>query len=44
MTAMLERLFKESVEKDARIKHQEEHIAKLLKKLDKGHVHCPTKA
>ena len=37
MKATLERLSKESAEKDARIKHQEEHIAKLLKKLDKGH-------
>jgi len=36
MTATLERLSKESVEKDARIKRQEEHIVKLLKKLDKG--------
>ena len=34
MTAILERLSEESVEKDARIKCQEEHIAKLLKKLD----------
>ena len=36
MKATLERLSKESVEKNARIKRQEEHIAKLLKKLDKG--------
>ena len=36
MKAILERLSKESAEKDARIKRQEEHIAKLLKKLDKG--------
>jgi len=36
MKAMLERLSEESVEKDTRIKRQEEHIAKLLKKLDKG--------
>jgi len=36
MKATLERLSKESAEKDARIKCQEEHIAKLLKKLDKG--------
>jgi len=36
MKATLERLSKESAEKDARIKRQEEHIAKLLKKLDKG--------
>ena len=34
MKTALERLSKESVEKDARIKRQEEHIAKLLKKLD----------
>ena len=44
MKVMLERLSKESVEKDVRIKRQEEHIAKLLKKLDKGHVRRPTKA
>jgi len=31
-----ERVSKESAEKDTRIKHQEEHIPKLLKKLDKG--------
>ena len=36
MEAMLERLSKESAEKDARIKRQEGQIAKLLKKLDKG--------
>ena len=36
MKAMLERLSKESVKKDARIKRQEEQITKLLKKLDKG--------
>jgi len=36
MKATLKRLSKESAEKDGRIKHQEEHIAKLLKKLDKG--------
>ena len=36
MKAMLERLSEESAEKDTRIKRQEEHIAKLLKKLDKG--------
>jgi len=36
MKAALERLSKEGAEKDARIKCQEEHIAKLLKKLDKG--------
>ena len=36
MKAMLERLSKESAKNVARIKHQEEHIAKLLKKLDKG--------
>jgi len=34
--ATLERLSKESAEKDAHFKRQEEHIAKLLKKLDKG--------
>jgi len=34
--ATLERLSKESAEKDERIKCQEGHIAKLLKKLDKG--------
>lgn len=34
--ATLERLSKESAEKDARIKCQEEHIAKLMKKLKKG--------
>ena len=34
--ATLERLSKESAEKDTRIKCQEEHIAKLLKKLDEG--------
>jgi len=34
--ATLERLSKESAEKDARIKRQEEQIAKLLKRLDKG--------
>ena len=33
--AMLERLFKESAEKDAHIKCQKGHIAKLLEKLDK---------
>jgi len=36
MKATLERLSKESAEKDARIKCQEEQIAKLLKRLDKG--------
>ena len=36
MKATLERLSKESAEKDARIQRQEEHISKLLKKLDKG--------
>jgi len=36
LKATLERLSKESTKKDARIKRQEEHIAKLLKKLDKG--------
>ena len=36
MKATLERLSKENAEKDARIRRQEEHIAKLLKKLDKG--------
>jgi len=36
MKATLEGLSKESSEQDARIKCQEEHIAKLLKKLDKG--------
>jgi len=36
MKATLGRLSKESAEKDARIKRQEEHIAKLRKKLDKG--------
>jgi len=36
MKVMLKRLFKESAEEDARIKRQEEHVAKLLKKLDKG--------
>jgi len=36
MKATLERLSKESAEKDARIRRQEEHIVKLLKKLDKG--------
>ena len=36
MKAMLERLSKESAEKDTHIKRQEEHIAKLLKKLDEG--------
>jgi len=36
MKATLERLSKESTEKDARIIRQEEHIAKLLKNLDKG--------
>jgi len=33
--ATLERLSKESAEKDSYIKRHEEHIAKLLKKLDK---------
>jgi len=36
MKATLERLSKESAEKDTCIKRQEEHITKLLKKLDKG--------
>ena len=36
MKATLERLSKESAEKDAQIKRQKEHISKLLKKLDKG--------
>jgi len=36
MKATLERLLKESAEKDARIQRQKEHISKLLKKLDKG--------
>ena len=36
MKAALEKLSKESAEKDAHIRCQEEHIAKLLKKLDKG--------
>jgi len=34
MKAVLERLSKDSAENDAGIKCQEEHIAKLLKKLD----------
>ena len=41
MTVTLERLSKESAGKDACIKRQEEHIAKLLKKLDKG-LHAPS--
>jgi len=45
MKATLERLSKESTEKDTRIKLQEEHIAKLIKKTGKkGHVHRLTKA
>ena len=36
MKATLERFSKENTEKDASIKCQKEHIAKLLKKLDKG--------
>jgi len=36
MKATVERLSKESAEKDARIKRQEKHIAKLLKTPDKG--------
>jgi len=36
MKAVSEKLSKESVEKDARIKRKEEHIAMLPKKLDKG--------
>jgi len=36
MKAKLERLSKESAEKDAHIKRQEQHITKLLKKLEKG--------
>jgi len=36
MKATLERLSKESAEKGARIRCQEEHIVNLLKKLDKG--------
>ena len=36
MKATLEIPSKESAEKDARIKRLEEHIVKLLKKLDKG--------
>jgi len=36
MKATLETLSKESAEKDARIKRQEEQITKLLKRLDKG--------
>lgn len=41
MKTTLERL---SAERDARIKCQQEHIAKLMKKLEKGHVHRLTKA
>ena len=44
MKATLERLSKEGAKKDARIKPQEEHIAKLLKKLDKECMHHPTEA
>ena len=40
MKATLERLSKESAKKDAHIERQEEHIAKLQKKLDKGA--CPS--
>jgi len=36
MKATLERIPEESAKKDAHIKRQEEHIVKLLKKLDKG--------
>jgi len=39
MKATLERLSKKSTEKDAPIKRWEEHIAKLLKKLDKEPRH-----
>jgi len=35
MTAMLERLVKESKEKEARIKLQEEKIARMTRKLEK---------
>jgi len=42
MKATLERLSKESAKKDTRFRRQEEHIAKLLKKLDKSRVHRPT--
>ena len=35
MKATLERLSKESVEKDAQIKHQNKHITDLTKKLEK---------
>jgi len=41
MKATLEKLSKESAEKDSRIERQEEHIAKLLKKLDEGCMHRP---
>jgi len=43
MKATLERLSKESAKKDARIKCQEEHIAKLLKKLEKWPHASPNK-
>jgi len=36
MKATLERLSKKSTKKDAHIRRQKEHIAKLLNKLDKG--------
>jgi len=36
MKAMLERLSEENAMKETHIKFQEEHIAKLLKKLEKG--------
>jgi len=41
--ATLERLSEKSTEKDAHIKSQEEHIAKLLKKLDKGQCESSNK-
>ena len=43
MKATLERISKDSAEKDARIKCQEEHTAKLLKKPYKGPRALPNK-
>jgi len=43
MKAILERLVKESLEKDAQIKHQSESIAALMKKLEKRPLGSSTK-
>ena len=43
MKATLDKLLKESAEKDGQIKHQSRHIAKLTKKLEKRPIEASNK-